>query len=210
MKLPLLSLAIATTFALSAPVAFAQNADGTSDTGAHKRVSVVAGYGILKPKSDAFGSDPDRGLKGGGLPTASVAYHITDNIAVEAWGAVDKAEHKVAGAGIGGRVKAQPYGISGQYHFGHSGQAIRPYVGLGYYQANISGERDVDGQHFGMSTPKGAMGTVGADFNINDRWFTRAEARYMDGKSDVTRAGLKVGEAQIDPWLVGVGIGARF
>ena len=32
MKLPLLSLAIATTFALSAPVAFAQNADGTSDT----------------------------------------------------------------------------------------------------------------------------------------------------------------------------------
>ena len=219
MKFQSLSLAIAAAFALSAPTAFAQDADAsttsmettaTSDTGAHKRISVVAGYGILKPKSDAFSDDPKRGLKGGSLPTASVAYHVTDNIAIEAWGAVDKSEHKVVGTGIGGQVKAQPYGVSGQYHFGQSGQTIRPYVGLGYYQTNISDEKDANGQHFGMSTPKGAMGTVGADFNINERWFTRAEARYMDGKSDVTRAGQKVGEAQLDPWMVGVGVGARF
>lgn len=211
MTLRNLSLAIAGAFALSAPAAFAQNADTSStDTSAQKRVSVVAGYGVLKPKSDAFGDNPKRGVKGGSLPTAAVAYHVTDNIAVEAWGAVDKSEHKVVGTGTGGQVKAQPYGISGQYHFGQSGQAIRPYVGLGYYEANISDEKDASGQHFGMSTPKGAMGTVGADFNINERWFTRAEARYMQGKSDVTRAGQKVGEAQLDPWLVGVGVGARF
>ncbi len=211
MKFQSLSLAIAAAFALSAPTAFAQDQDAsTTDTSAHKRISVVGSYNILKPKSDAFGDNPNRGLKGGSLPTASVAYHITDNIAVEAWGAVDKSEHQVVGAGIGGQVKAQPYGISGQYHFGHTGQTIRPYVGLGYYQTNISDEKDANGQHFGMSSPKGAMGTVGADFNINDRWFTRAEARYMDGKSDVTQAGQKVGEAQLDPWMVGVGIGARF
>ena len=211
MKFQSLSLAIAAAFALPAPTAFAQDQDAsTTDTGAHKRISVVGSYNILKPKSDAFGDDPKRGLKGGGLPTASVAYHVTDNIAVEAWGALDKSEHKVVGTGIGGQVKAQPYGVSGQYHFGQSGQAIRPYVGLGYYEANISDEKDAAGQHIGMSTPKGAMGTVGADFNINERWFTRAEARYMDGKSDVTRAGQKVGEAQLDPWMVGVGVGARF
>lgn len=224
MKFHTLSLAVAGALVLAAPSAFAQEAQATttsadtqastdayaSNDGARKRVSVVAGYGILKPKSDAITSDPNRGLKGGSLPTASVAYHITDNIAVEAWGAVDKSEHKVVGQGVGGRVKAQPYGISGQYHFGQSGQAIRPYVGLGYYETNISDEKDANGQHFGMSTPKGAMGTVGADFNITDRWFTRAEARYMQGKSDVTRGGQKVGEAQLDPWLVGVGVGARF
>lgn len=219
MKFQSLTLAIATTLALSAPAAFAQDADAsttsmdtttTTDTSAQKRISVVAGYGILKPKSDALSDNPKRGLKGGSLPTASVAYHVTDNIAVEAWGALDKSEHKVVGTGVGGQVEAQPYGISGQYHFGQSGQTIRPYVGLGYYEANISGEKDANGQHFGMSTPKGAMGTVGADFNINERWFTRAEARYMQGKSDVTRAGQKVGEAQLDPWMVGVGVGARF
>lgn len=218
MKFQTLSLAIAAAFALSAPAAFAQDQDATTssmdttttDTGAQKRISVVGSYNILKPKSDAFSDNPKRGLKGGSLPTAAVAYHVTDNIAVEAWGAVDKAEHKVVGTGVGGQVKAQPYGVSGQYHFGQTGQAIRPYVGLGYYESNISDEMDANGQHFGMSTPKGAMGTVGADFNITDRWFTRAEARYMDGKSDVTRNGQKVGEAQLDPWMVGVGVGARF
>ena len=218
MKFQTLSLAIAAAFALSAPAAFAQDQDATpssmdtttTDTGAQKRISVVGSYNILKPKSDAFSDNPKRGLKGGSLPTAAVAYHVTDNIAVEAWGAVDKAEHKVVGTGVGGQVKAQPYGVSGQYHFGQTGQAIRPYVGLGYYESNISDEKDANGQHFGMSTPKGAMGTVGADFNITDRWFTRAEARYMDGKSDVTRNGQKVGEAQLDPWMVGVGVGARF
>ena len=218
MKFQTLSLAIAAAFALSAPAAFAQDQDATTssmdttttDTGAQKRISVVGSYNILKPKSDAFSDNPKRGLKGGSLPTAAVAYHVTDNIAVEAWGAVDKAEHKVVGTGVGGQVKAQPYGVSGQYHFGQTGQAIRPYVGLGYYESNISDEKYANGQHFGMSTPKGAMGTVGADFNITDRWFTRAEARYMDGKSDVTRNGQKVGEAQLDPWMVGVGVGARF
>ena len=211
MKFKSLSLAIAAAFALSAPTAFAQDQDAsTTDTGAHERISVVGSYNLLQPKSDASSDAAKRGLKGGSLPTASVAYHVTDNIAIEAWGAVDKSEHKVVGTGIGGQVKAQPYGVSGQYHFGQSGQTIRPYVGLGYYQTNISDEKDANGQHFGMSTPKGAMGTVGADFNINERWFTRAEARYMDGKSDVTRAGQKVGEAQLDPWMVGVGVGARF
>lgn len=215
-----LSLAIAAALLVS-PAAFAQDADAasggtvtttdaTTTPSDHKRFSVAGTYNIVKPKGDAFSDDPKRGLKGGSMPAVSAAWHVTDNIAVEAWGAVDKSEHKIVGPGVGGQVKAQPYGVSGQYHFGQSGQAIRPYVGLGYYEANISDEKDAAGQHIGMSTPKGAMGTVGADFNINERWFTRAEARYLKGKSDVTRGGQKVGEAQLDPWVVGVGMGARF
>lgn len=206
MKFRTLTLALASTVALAAaPLASAQ--DAGSD---HKRFSVAGTYNVVKPKSDAFGSSPNRGLKGGSAPALSVAYHVTDNWAVEAWGMVDKSEHSVVGQGIGGQVKAQPYAVSGQYHFGQTGNTIRPYVGLGYYEANISGERDVNNRHFGMTTPKGAIGTVGANFNINDRWFTRAEARYMHGKSDLHRAGAKIGEANLNPWTVGVGVGARF
>ena len=203
MKFRTLSLAIAGAVAFAAPTAFAQ--DSTVD--GHKRVSVAAGYNVVKPKSDAFGDS--RGLKGGSAASLSAAYHITDNIAIEAW-AADKSEHKVVGQGVAGSVKAQPYALSGQYHFGQTGQAIRPYVGLGYYQAEFKDERDANGQPFGMTHAKGAMGTVGANFNINERWFTRAEARYLKGKADVTRGGQKVGEAQLDPWVVGVGMGARF
>ena len=49
-----------------------------------------------------------------------------------------------------------------------------------------------------------------SDFNITDRWFARADARYMQGDADVKLAGAKVGEVQLDPWVVGVGVGTRF
>lgn len=203
-----LSLAIAATLAF-APAAFAQD---TSDaTAASKRFAVVGGYAHMKPKSDAIDNVPGKnGFDGGGMPTLSGSWYINDNFAVELWGAADKSEQRVRvnDANVG-RIKQQPLALSGQYHFGAPGQAIRPYVGLGYYESNITDEK-IGGQHVGMTTPKGAVASAGADFNINERWFTRADARYMKGDSDLKAGGVKVGEAQLDPWVVGVGIGARF
>lgn len=202
-----LSLAIAATLAF-APAAFAQDA---SDTAASKRFAVVGGYAHMKPKSDALDDAPGKtGFDGGGMPTLSGSWYATDNFAVELWGAADKSEQRmrVNGANVGS-IKQQPVALSGQYHFGSAGQAIRPYVGLGYYESNVSDEK-LNGQHIGMSTPKGAIASAGADFNINERWFTRADARYMKGDSDIKSGGAKIGEAQLDPWVVGVGVGARF
>lgn len=202
-----LSLAIAATLAF-APAAFAQDA---SDTAASKRFAVVGGYAHMKPKSDALDDAPGKtGFDGGGMPTLSGSWYATDNFAVELWGAADKSEQRmrVNDANVGS-IKQQPVALSGQYHFGSPGQAIRPYVGLGYYESNVSDEK-LNGQHIGMSTPKGAIASAGADFNINERWFTRADARYMKGDSDIKSGGVKIGEAQLDPWVVGVGVGARF
>ncbi|TWI06023.1 outer membrane protein [Luteimonas cucumeris] len=201
-----LSLAIAASLAF-APAAFAQDA---SDSAASKRFAVVGGYAHMKPKSDAIDAPGKSGFDGGGMPTLSGSWYVNDNFAVELWGAVDKSKQRVRvnDANVGG-IEQQPIALSGQYHFGTPGQAIRPYVGLGYFESNITDE-SINGQHVGMTTPKGAIATAGADFNINERWFTRADARYMKGDSDLKVGGTKVGEAQMDPWVVGVGIGARF
>jgi len=49
------------------------------------------------------------------------------------------------------------------------------------------------------------------DFNINETWFARTDVRYMKGDAGVRVAGQGTGEElTIDPWVVGVGIGARF
>jgi outer membrane protein len=213
--IPLKRLALAATVAFAlAPAAFAQDADNDTDSG--KRFSVVAGYAHMVPKSDPgtiLGSDAD--LDGQGAPTLSGSWHVNENIAVELWGAGKvKTDVDLADGGRGA-IKTQPVALSGQYHFGDSGQAIRPYVGLGYYQANVDSE-DFDASvagpnHVGIGTPKGAIGTVGADFNITDRWFARADARYMKGDAEVKVAGEETGEElQLDPWMVGVGVGVRF
>ena len=204
-----LTIALASLIAMPA---LAQDAttDTTSDA-ASKRFAVVGGAAILKPDRD-----PAPGLKidGDVAPVISASWYATPNIAVELWGAADKFNHRVRADGAGkiGTVDQQPIALSGQYHFGTADQVMRPFVGLGYYESNFSNESiGGDGAHVGLETAKGAIATAGVDFNINQTWFARADARYMKGDAGVRVAGQGTGEElTIDPWVVGVGIGARF
>lgn len=204
-----LTIALASLIAMPA---LAQDAttDTTSDA-ASKRFAVVGGGAVLKPDRD-----PAPGLKidGDVAPVISASWYATPNIAVELWGAADKFNHRVRADGAGkiGTVDQQPIALSGQYHFGTADQVMRPFVGLGYYESNFSNETiGGDGAHVGLETAKGAIATAGVDFNINQTWFARADARYMKGDAGVRVAGQGTGEElTIDPWVVGVGIGARF
>ncbi|MCA0298512.1 OmpW/AlkL family protein [Pseudoxanthomonas mexicana] len=204
-----LTIALASLIAMPA---LAQDAttDTTSDA-ASKRFAVVGGAAVLKPDRD-----PAPGLKidGDVAPVISASWYATPNIAVELWGAADKFNHRVRADGAGkiGTVDQQPIALSGQYHFGTADQVMRPFVGLGYYESNFSNETiGGDGAHVGLETAKGAIATAGVDFNINQTWFARADARYMKGDAGVRVAGQGTGEElTIDPWVVGVGIGARF
>lgn len=204
-----LTIALASLIAMPA---LAQDAttDTTSDA-ASKRFAVVGGVAVLKPDRD-----PAPGLKidGDVAPVISASWYATPNIAVELWGAADKFNHRVRADGAGkiGTVDQQPIALSGQYHFGTADQVMRPFVGLGYYESNFSNETiGGDGAHVGLETAKGAIATAGVDFNINQTWFARADARYMKSDAGVRVAGQGTGEElTIDPWVVGVGIGARF
>ena len=204
-----LTIALASLIAMPA---LAQDAttDTTSDA-ASKRFAVVGGAAILKPDRD-----PAPGLKidGDVAPVISASWYATPNIAVELWGAADKFNHRVRADGAGkiGTVDQQPIALSGQYHFGTADQVMRPFVGLGYYESNFSNE-DIagGGPHVGLETAKGAIGTVGLDMNINETWFARTDVRYMHSRPELRVAGEGTGqELKLDPWTVGVGLGARF
>lgn len=204
-----LTIALASLIAMPA---LAQDATtNTTSDAASKRFAVVGGAAILKPDRD-----PAPGLKidGDVAPVISASWYATPNIAVELWGAADKFNHRVRADGAGkiGTVDQQPIALSGQYHFGTADQVMRPFVGLGYYESNFSNETiGGDGAHVGLETAKGAIATAGVDFNINQTWFARADARYLKGDAGVRVAGQGTGEElTLDPWVVGVGIGARF
>jgi outer membrane protein len=212
-----LRTALAIALAAAAPLAFAQDATSSASG---KRVSIVGGVSQLEPTANAWVGDSQR-LKahGGVAPTLGVTYHINDNVGVEAWGAVDKVGHRVTGndgQGKLGSVESQPYAVSGQYQFGAADQTVRPFVGLGYYEQNFSDEQTeasgaLAGQRVGIETAKGAMATVGVDANINERWFARADARYLHGGgNDIAIDGQKAAQADFSPVMVGVGVGVKF
>ncbi|UJB18408.1 MULTISPECIES: OmpW/AlkL family protein [Lysobacter] len=192
-----------------APAAFAQ--DASTDSASGKRFAIVGGYALTQPTKNPQIAGTRTDLDGDGAPTLSASYFINDNIAIEAWGSADKFGHRVnAGGGKIGSVDSQPIALSGQYHFRGADSIVRPFVGLGYYEANYSNESLTGGQRLGVENAKGAMATAGVDLNINPTWFARADVRYMQGKPDVKLDGVKVGEAELNPVTVGVGIGARF
>jgi len=208
-----LTFALLGTLAFS-PAAFAQ--DG-SDTASGKRFSVVGGYALSEPTRNPHTDAGRVKLDGDGAATLSASYHINDNIAIEAWGAADKFGHRVRNADGRklGSVDAQPYALSGQYHFGQADKIVRPFVGLGYYEANYDNETAeptgaLAGKRIGVETAKGAMATAGVDLNINPTWFARADVRYLQGDSDVRLDGNKIGDAELNPVVIGVGLGARF
>ena len=190
-----------------APAAFAQDASSASG----KRFAVVGGYSLSEPTKNPQIGGVRTNVDGGGAPTLSASWYINDNFAIEAWGAADKLGQRVnTGAGKIGSVDSQPIALSGQYHFGTPDQTFRPFVGLGYYESNYSNESLSDGSRLGIENAKGAMATAGVDLNINPTWFARADVRYMQGKPDVKLDGVKVGEAELNPVTVGIGLGARF
>ncbi|MBC7990472.1 MAG: OmpW family protein [Luteimonas sp.] len=207
-----LTLALAVVTAV--PAAFAQ--DATADSASGKRVSVVGGYALAEPTRNPSIAGTRANVDGDGAATLGISYNINDNIAVEAWGAADKFGHRVRTAdGKVASVDAQPYAVSGQYHFGNADKIVRPFVGLGYYESNYDGEKAeptgaLAGQRIGVETVKGGMATAGVDVNISPTWFARADARYLQGSSDVKVDGVKAGEAELNPVVLGVGIGARF
>ena len=199
---------IPATLALAiAPCAFAQ--DTTAAGG--ERVSVVAGYSMVEPTRNPVIAGQRTQFDGEGTPTLGVTYHITDNWGIEAWAADSYGQRVNAGGTKVGSIDAQPYSLSGQYRFGTPDSTLRPFVGLGYHETNYDNETATPaGQRVGVETAKGAVATVGLDVNFGPTWFARADARYYHSDSTLRIDGADAGDAELDPVMVGVGIGARF
>lgn len=216
-RIVLSALGIAVAAGFAAAPAFAQDA---TTTASGKHFAVVGGYAHQEPtgNGDIDGSEAE--FDGSGAGTLGLSYYLNDNIAIEGWGAINKFDHRVTTAADGkiATVSSQPYALSAQYHFREADATVRPFVGLGYFEANTDGEQAepagaLAGERIGVETAKGAMATAGVDLNINPTWFARADVRYLQdttGQPNVAVDGVNVGKAELNPVVLGVGIGARF
>lgn len=203
---------------MAAPAAepVAQDTATTSSSGSQsgKRFAVVGSYSHAEPKSGSGTlAGAQSSIDGDGAATLSLSYFINDNWAVELWGAADKFQHQASLNGTDvATFSHQPLALSGQYHYTIN-DTFRPFAGLGYHKTNVDNERAIGplaGNRLGVETGEGPMATVGMDFLMGETWFARADARYLRWRSDVAVNGTEVGEVKVDPWVLGVGIGARF
>ena len=108
-----------------------------------------------------------------------------------------------------------------QYHLAPTGK-IRPYVGAGvnytvFYAENASDalEGALGSTKVRMSDSAGYALQAGVDVDIGPRTFLNVDVKYIDIETTASLqapslgAGLRV-NVDVNPWVVGAGIGYRF
>ncbi|MDH5343978.1 MAG: outer membrane beta-barrel protein [Betaproteobacteria bacterium] len=139
------------------------------------------------------------------------SYFLTGNVALELILATKKHGITSAGAPIGD-VSLLPPTLTLQYHFAPDSASFRPYVGAGlnytrFYDINLlGGAATVNNSSWG-----GAL-QIGADFPINKTFFLNVDVKkiWIDTDVKLTATGATVANFDINPVIIGVGLGMKF
>ncbi len=163
------------------------------------------------------------------IPELDISYYFTKNIAAELILAVGT-RHNVniqgdALATIGnqglGSVNLLPPTLTAQWHF-NPDQTIDPYIGAGInYTAFLDRNLIIKSNALAGTKIKvdsdswGPALQAGFDINLKDGWLINADVKYVWLDTDVklnTPAGAwtKIDSLDINPWVVGIGIGKKF
>jgi outer membrane protein len=162
------------------------------------------------------------------IPELDISYYITKNIAAELILALGT-RHNVSIQGdalatVGnqdlGSVNLLPPTLTLQWHF-NPDQMIDPYVGAGINYTNmldrnlriasgaLAGSKikiDSDSWGYGLQ--------AGVDVNLKDGWLINADVKYVTIDTDVELRNngtwTKIDSLDINPWVVGIGIGKKF
>jgi outer membrane protein len=175
----------------------------------------------------AVGVFPDESLSGFTIPGAAISvddavmpeidvtYFLSRNLALEL--AFTATHHDIDGEGalgLGGEVGdiwMGPATLMLQYHF-DTWRGIKPYVGAGVNYTFFFNEDpgpaftslDLD-DSFGFALQ------AGVDIPLRDNWYLNFDVKKLWTDTDASvSGGLATGNVELDPWVVGVGLGYRF
>lgn len=158
------------------------------------------------------------------VPELDITYMLTPNWGLEL--ILGYSQHKVRGektwAGLGDVIntKVLPPTLTLQYHF-RPQSTWRPYVGLGVNYTTFFDEKvpsssalSAAGDSVSLDHSWGLAAQAGIDVALNQDWFVNLDLKYIDIDTTAHFSGTAVGtaeiDADIDPWVWGVGVGRRF
>jgi outer membrane protein len=156
------------------------------------------------------------------IPELDFTYFFTEHFAAELILGTAKHDVKAINTAAGnvdlGSVWLLPPTLTAQYHFYTSDQKVfKPYIGAGlnytlFYNVKSGGVADVK-----YDNALGYAAQVGFDLMLDDTFFINVDAKRLFLSTDVTvdasnlAPGLSIpAEVDINPWLIGVGVGMKF
>lgn len=205
---------------VAAPAALAQESPAEESPGksAGDFMIRLRGIGVI-PRDNAdiepIGGNTD--LENTAVPEIDFTYFITGNIALELIAATTNHDVVAENTALGdvdlGDVWLLPPTLLAQYHFLSKG-VVSPYVGAGvnytvFYgvdEPNNGIIYDVDYKNrFGWALQ------IGVDVRVAENWYVNADVKRLFLNTDVElNDGAVRADVDVDPWIVGVGIGYKF
>ena len=144
------------------------------------------------------------------VPELDLTYMIRDYLGVEL--ILGTSRHQVTSSlGNLGGVNVLPPTLLLQYHFNHQGR-IRPYLGAGVnYTYFYNNRLNVNGQPISITNHSfGPAVQAGVDVQITKSLFVNADIKKIWMRTDASLGGASLGRLDIDPVVVGLGVGMRF
>lgn len=143
------------------------------------------------------------------IPEVDISYFFTPNIATELILTYPQKHDVYLDGGKIGSFKELPPTLLVQYHFLPQAN-IDPYLGAGINYTRISSVSLLNGAGSLDSSSVGGALQAGIDFKFDKSWSINVDVKKVWISSDVYAGGAKISSVQINPILVGVGVGYRF
>lgn len=163
------------------------------------------------------------GVPGSGLdisdsvvPELDITYYFTKNWAAEL--ILGVTPHDINGTGTIaslnkiGEVWLLPPTLTLQYHFTDFG-AFKPYVGAGINYTFFFDQKAYSADSIDVKDTFGWALQVGFDYMFDEHWGLNVDVKklFLKPDFDVVVAGQALsGKADLDPWIVGLGVTYRF
>lgn len=144
------------------------------------------------------------------VPELDVTYFFTPNIAIEAIAAVTPHDVRTSSGVDAGSAWLLPPTVTLQYHFTQF-DALKPYIGAGINYTHFFNEDAGALQSVDYDDSFGAALQAGVDIPVHDQWSINLDVKkvFIDTTATFKPSGVRA-DVDIDPWLIGAGIGYRF
>lgn len=146
------------------------------------------------------------------VPELDISYFLDKHWALEL--ILATTPHDVSHTPTGldlGSVWLLPPTLTAQYHFMPDSDSFRPYLGAGVNYTIFYNVDNPSGLHLNYDNSFGFALQAGADFPIGNGWAINVDVKKIWLNTNVNIAPLGVhADVDIDPWVVGVGIGYRW
>ena len=148
------------------------------------------------------------------VPEVDFSYFLTDNIAMELIAGTTKHDVSHTPTGIDlGEVSLLPPTLTLQYHFMPKAR-FSPYVGAGLNYTFFYDESPAAGSAVTSIDYEDSLGyalQAGVDYAVADNWYVNLDVKKIFLSTDVSMNGGAIrADVDLDPWLVGFGVGYRF